>query len=678
MFTKAKVHLILLLLVLLQASAWAQTRVVEAAQAQDPEINIIINQKAVKFAAPTELSEWRLEVMDQKGELIFDSGVVSGQALEWPLRNQRGDALESGLYAYSLTTKDTSGDAVRTQRGYVILERAGGSSDRVWVTSDTRLGIGAESRGSHVTVTGSSEATVGGAQMPATDERSVGTKREGIARQASDRAVETKEPEPAASRDKKDVNSAPTPAATTLVDDIQFSDAGVNNPRDIHLSNNIGGLRFYGTTAPLTVSPSGAAIQFWGNNSTAFPGQLYLDSGAHNNAALIFRTAVSGGIIGERMRVTADGKVGVGTISPSARLDTFANSLSIAIQGTTSTNGSIGVRGDAGGTNSIGVIGLGSGIGVRGYSSSGTGVNGESVSSHAMLGTTSGGGSVSGVYGSSSGANGNGVIGEANNGPSANGVWGKSANGRGVVGTSLSGNAIWAQSSGQARNAATLRADNVNSSQGMAAYLTNMSNFATAHFANSNNGEVLYLQANGGPFIRAVDHAESATLFSVNYDGTTVTKVLQITGGSDFSEQFEVNEAPAAGSPASASPIQPGLVVSIDPASPGKLIVSRQAYDRRVAGIISGAGGVKPGMMMGQAGSIADGSHPVALTGRVYCRADASNGSIEPGDLLTTASTPGHAMKVTDPAKAQGAIIGKAMTALKEGKGLVLVLVTLQ
>jgi hypothetical protein len=35
-------------------------------------------------------------------------------------------------------------------------------------------------------------------------------------------------------------------------------------------------------------------------------------------------------------------------------------------------------------------------------------------------------------------------------------------------------------------------------------------------------------------------------------------------------------------------------------------------------------------------------------------------------------------MKVTDREKAQGAIIGKAMTGLKEGKGLVLVLVTLQ
>jgi hypothetical protein len=68
----------------------------------------------------------------------------------------------------------------------------------------------------------------------------------------------------------------------------------------------------------------------------------------------------------------------------------------------------------------------------------------------------------------------------------------------------------------------------------------------------------------------------------------------------------------------------------------------------------------------------------VALTGRVYVMADATNGAITPGDLLTTSATPGHAMKVSDHVKAQGAILGKAMTSLKEGKGMVLVLVTLQ
>jgi hypothetical protein len=122
------------------------------------------------------------------------------------------------------------------------------------------------------------------------------------------------------------------------------------------------------------------------------------------------------------------------------------------------------------------------------------------------------------------------------------------------------------------------------------------------------------------------------------------------------------------------------MVVVIDAYRAGKLVVSSREYDRKVAGIISGANALSPGMIMKASGDAsADGEHPVALTGRVWCRCDASSGAIEPGDMLTTSATPGHAMKATDLARAQGAIIGKAMTALNAGdKGLVLVLVNLQ
>ena len=73
-----------------------------------------------------------------------------------------------------------------------------------------------------------------------------------------------------------------------------------------------------------------------------------------------------------------------------------------------------------------------------------------------------------------------------------------------------------------------------------------------------------------------------------------------------------------------------------------------------------------------------EGGQDVALTGRVYVLAEATHGAIKPGDLLTTSDLPGHAMKVADHPRAQGAILGKAMTGLAEGKGMVLVLVTLQ
>lgn len=159
---------------------------------------------------------------------------------------------------------------------------------------------------------------------------------------------------------------------------------------------------------------------------------------------------------------------------------------------------------------------------------------------------------------------------------------------------------------------------------------------------------------------------------TLHVNGTTRTRVMRITGGSDLAERFDV------GGIGAIRP-EPGMVVSIDPEQPGRLVVSSLAYDRTVAGIISGAGGINSGMIMGQEDSIADGALPVALTGRVYALVDTSNGPVRPGDLLTTSSIPGHATVVGDASRAHGAVLGKAMTPLAAGeRGLVLVLVSLQ
>lgn len=149
--------------------------------------------------------------------------------------------------------------------------------------------------------------------------------------------------------------------------------------------------------------------------------------------------------------------------------------------------------------------------------------------------------------------------------------------------------------------------------------------------------------------------------------GTIRTSVLTITGGADIAEPFQMKEEEMA----------KGSVVVIDDRHPGRLKRSRNAYDRRVAGIISGANGINPGIALHQEGAL-EGGQNVALSGRVYVQADASSGPIHPGDLLTTSEMPGHAMRVGDHARAQGAVIGKAMSALEEGEGMVLVLVTLQ
>jgi hypothetical protein len=146
-----------------------------------------------------------------------------------------------------------------------------------------------------------------------------------------------------------------------------------------------------------------------------------------------------------------------------------------------------------------------------------------------------------------------------------------------------------------------------------------------------------------------------------------VTPVLQITGGADLAEPFKMSRAD----------IPKGAVVSIDDGNAGTLRLSEVAYDKRVAGVVSGANGVNPGISLSQQG-VTEGGLNVALSGRVYVLADASSGPIRPGDLLTSSETPGYAMRVTDHARAQGAVIGKSMSSMLGGKGMVLVLVSLQ
>ncbi|MCX5691957.1 MAG: hypothetical protein NTV94_19545 [Planctomycetota bacterium] len=149
-------------------------------------------------------------------------------------------------------------------------------------------------------------------------------------------------------------------------------------------------------------------------------------------------------------------------------------------------------------------------------------------------------------------------------------------------------------------------------------------------------------------------------------NGTTHVKLLNIHGA-DVAEKFPVTgEKP-----------EPGMVVMIDPDSHGKLMLASGAYNHHVAGIVSGANGLPAGTILGNLPGNED-APAIALTGRVWCWCDASTGPISAGDMLTTSDTPGHAMKCEDRSRAFGSGVGKAMTDLKEGRGMVLVLVNLQ
>jgi hypothetical protein len=147
---------------------------------------------------------------------------------------------------------------------------------------------------------------------------------------------------------------------------------------------------------------------------------------------------------------------------------------------------------------------------------------------------------------------------------------------------------------------------------------------------------------------------------------STGDTIIELGEGLDYAEGFDVSDE---------NGIAPGAVLVIDPDHPGQLMISRIPYDNRVAGIVAGAKGLGSAMRVG-AGQF---DYDVALAGRVYCNVDATEMGVEAGDLLTTSTLPGYAMKVTDNVRAQGAILGKAMERLEKGeRGQILVLVTLQ
>ena len=194
--------------------------------------------------------------------------------------------------------------------------------------------------------------------------------------------------------------------------------------------------------------------------------------------------------------------------------------------------------------------------------------------------------------------------------------------------------------------------------------------FARLEFTNTNTARKWHIAGFVGSAVTDDRlnfwNSQAGDIMSIRGDGTVSVKVLEITGA-DLAEKFPTTDI-----------VEPGMVVEIDPDHPGNLRKARGAYNKRVVGVVAGANGLSKGIVLG---NLEGSEHhtPIAMSGRVWVYADAAEHAIEPGDFLTTAERPGYAMKADDLAKAQGAIIGKAMTRLEKGKtGMVLVVVNLQ
>ncbi|MDK2850107.1 MAG: hypothetical protein PWR32_774, partial [Candidatus Woesearchaeota archaeon] len=126
--------------------------------------------------------------------------------------------------------------------------------------------------------------------------------------------------------------------------------------------------------------------------------------------------------------------------------------------------------------------------------------------------------------------------------------------------------------------------------------------------------------------------------------------------GADVAEKFHIK-----------GDLEPGDVVIITHYQ--GVEKASKPYDTRVAGIIS----TKPAYIM----AIGREGLPIALAGSTPVKVTNESGPIHYGDLLTTSSTPGYAMKCPDIELCRGAIIGKALEEFNASQGIISALVML-
>jgi hypothetical protein len=318
---------------------------------------------------------------------------------------------------------------------------------------------------------------------------------------------------------------------------------------------------------------------------------------------------------------------------------------------------------------SNGVEGIaGHGIGVFGSSDIAEGVSGSGVTGVKGVGATVGIKATAfeangqGIYAEATGANGTGIY--------ASGSRAAVLMGNVGVGTDAPNQKLVVDGGNSVTRIAV---DSTSNNAGVSLRQSGVSRWSVATVGANGDFQVLeddagrnrlYIKGNGTGYVGI---GTSNPMAMLDVAGTAAADVVQIRGGSDLAEKFDVES----------NSVEPGTLMVIDDQHPGKLRPSDRAYDTRVAGVVSGAGGVRPGLTLQQQG-VMEGNTSIAIAGRVYVRAEALSAPIEPGDLLTSSNQTGYAMKATDKYKSYGAIIGKAMTGLEEGTGLVLVLVNLQ
>jgi len=350
----------------------------------------------------------------------------------------------------------------------------------------------------------------------------------------------------------------------------------------------------------------------------------------NHSADLLFFTRTNTTTFGERMRITSTGEVGIGTTTPTQKLEVNGSALINTIYGSSASSGVLSLQSTSHATKGTIQIGFDQTSTTK-IGQSGTPGDKLLVASDRLI---------------------------VNN-----------------AGVRVNGAADYAD----------LSVTKVN--------ITNPDalQFRSSNPNIQSNGSLLFTVQNvGGDNVKFnVQNNSISNAFVIDTNSATPAKLLDIRnlGTSKFTVSGN-GDVTIAGNIAakyqdvaewveSSQELPPGTVVVLDPTKSNQVIASTQAYDSSVAGVIS----LRPGLTLGEGG---EGHVLVATTGRVKVKVDATNGPIRIGDLLVTSDKAGFAKK-SEPVDVggvrihrPGTLIGKALEPLDQGTGEILVLLSLQ
>jgi hypothetical protein len=98
------------------------------ALAQSVSLTVTAYSDAVRFSAQGSVKELRVEMLSLSGQKVFDSGPVLGNALDWKLSNTQGQPVANGVYLYTVTVKDPSGNVTKKLGKLAVLRGKGGAA----------------------------------------------------------------------------------------------------------------------------------------------------------------------------------------------------------------------------------------------------------------------------------------------------------------------------------------------------------------------------------------------------------------------------------------------------------------------------------------------------------------------------------------------------------------------